>query len=81
MFNIFKRKKEKELTLPKEPGLAEKPLPEPVLEKPSTKEDVKPQLDLILARIDNLKIQYDALNERLNSIEKMIKEIYEMAKS
>lgn len=82
MFNPFKRKqKEKEIPLPEKPIGEPIPEPKPITTETTSGENIKPQIDLILARIDGLKLQYDALNERLNSIEKMIKEIYQLAKS
>jgi len=35
----------------------------------------------LIAKIDALKFQYEALNEKISNIEKMVKEIYELAKS
>ncbi len=41
----------------------------------------KVEIEVLIAKIDALKFQYEALNEKINNIEKMVKEIYEMAKS
>lgn len=72
-FNLFKRK-------PKPV-----PLPEEESKEKSEKEielaDVRPKLELVLARIDSLRLQYETLSERLTNIERMLKEMYEMSKS
>jgi len=39
------------------------------------------EIEIIIAKIDALKFQYEVLNEKINNIEKMVKEIYEMARS
>ncbi len=72
-------KKEKKAELPKE---IENPLTQiPEAQKTETKEEKKPELEVLIAKIDALKFQYEALNEKISNIEKMLKEIYEMAKS
>jgi len=62
------------------------PPPEPVPPKTENTESasieaVKAKIDLIATHIDSLKVQYTVLNERLENLEKMVKEIYQMAKS
>jgi rubrerythrin len=79
VFGFLKKKKpeSEEIVLPP---------PEPVPTKPeatesATIEAVKAKIDLIATHIDGLKAQYALLNERLENLEKMVKEIYQMAKS
>ncbi len=76
LFSIFKRKKKKELPpleeLPKIPEVS--PTPEKKLEESSV-ENLKVKMDLILTHLDSLKTQYEALNERIKNIEKMVEEI------
>lgn len=65
------------------------PVPEPTAEIPpkeitaemATAENVKARMDLVLAQMDSLRMQYEAMNERIVAIERMIKELYDMAKS
>lgn len=44
-------------------------------------ENLRAKVDLMLTQIDNLKIEYEAINQRMQNIERMVKEIYTMAKS
>ena len=39
------------------------------------------RVDLMAAQMDSLKIEYEAINQRIANIERMVKEIYAMAKS
>lgn len=79
VFGFLRRKK-------KEEPLPEVELP-PEVEKPkvsaetTTAENVKAKMDLILTQMDSLRTQYENLNERIIAIERMIKEMYDMAKS
>ncbi|MEM5773070.1 MAG: hypothetical protein QXL86_02475 [Candidatus Aenigmatarchaeota archaeon] len=74
MFNWFK-KKEKPLPLPPEPTQPLQPL-EPKLEPKveESKLSTEQKIELLSAKIE-------AMNERLKNIERMIEEIYRMAKS
>ena len=47
----------------------------------STIENIKAKMDLIATHFDTLKTQYEVLNEKISVIEKMVKEMYHMAKS
>lgn len=44
-------------------------------------ENLKAKVDLMLTQIDSLKIEYEAINQRIQNIERMVREIYAMAKS
>ena len=41
----------------------------------------EPKLELVLAKLDSLSARMEVINERLSSLEKIVKEIYELAKS
>lgn len=47
----------------------------------STIENIKAKMDLIATHFDTLRTQYEVLNEKISVIEKMVKEMYQMAKS
>ncbi len=72
----FFRKKESEIEIPK----LEEKIEVPKIEE-KTMETLKAKMDLILAQLDSLATQYQVLNEKINLIEKMLKELYSMAKS
>jgi hypothetical protein len=77
-FGISLFKKEKKET----PKIEVPPTPEIPLEKKEEKrEEKKPEIEVLLAKIDALRFQYEALNEKISNIEKMVKEIYEIAKA
>lgn len=44
-------------------------------------ENLKAKVDLMLTQIDSLKIEYEAINQRIQNIERMVRELYAMAKS
>jgi len=46
-----------------------------------TTENVKAKMDLVLAQVDSLRTQYETLNQRAQTIESMVREMYNMAKS
>jgi len=73
---LFRRKKKEE------------PLPPPamlpkidVTVETATADNLKAKMDLLITEMDSMKFQYSALNERLQNIERMLREIYQMAKS
>jgi len=80
VFGFLKKKKptSEEVVLPLSP---EPTLPKTEATESVTIEAVKAKIDLIATHIDGLKAQYAVLNERLENLEKMVKEIYQMAKS
>jgi hypothetical protein len=44
-------------------------------------ENLKAKVDLMLTQVDSLKLEYEAINQRIQNIERMVREIYTMAKS
>lgn len=77
---IFKRKKKDDILkdLPPLPPLTTKT---DITSESATVGNVKARMDLVLTQMDSLRVQYETMSERLANIEKMIKELYEMAKS
>jgi len=63
------------------------PKPEMTTEQPATSQPKElegsrtSEVEILIAKVDALKFQYEVLNEKISNIEKMVKEIYEMAKS
>ncbi len=68
---IFGRKKEPLETVPTLPPVADA----------IAMDNIKSKMDLVLTQLDSMKTGYQVLNERLASIEKMVKEMYDMSKS
>jgi hypothetical protein len=54
---------------------------QPKEEPKGTQENKKTEIEILIAKIDALKFQYEALSEKISNMEKMLKEIYEIAKS
>lgn len=54
---------------------------QPVTQETTTIENVKAKMDLVLSRMDSLRTQQEVLIERVNNAEKILKELYAMAKS
>jgi len=95
IFSFFRKKKEMEIkeSIPKEEKLPEisKPEFQPLVKTPEAavapakeKEDVsnlKAKTDLLLTKIESLETRQESLLEKVKNIEKMLNEIYEMAKS
>ena len=76
---VFRRKKKEDLLTPL-PPLPPSPTREFSAESVTT-ENVKARMDLVLTQMDSLRVQYETLNEKITSIEKMLKELYALAKS
>lgn len=78
VFGFFKRKKEKEL-----PKIEGPKIPEisPKTEESIGIENIKAKIDLMLTQIESLRAKYETMNTKIAEIERMIREIYEMAKS
>ncbi len=77
MFGLPRKKKDKE---PEKPPIYT-PLPGQVTQETTTIENVKSKMDLVLSRLDSLRTEHETLNERVGNMERMLKEIYAMAKS
>jgi hypothetical protein len=75
IFKIFGKKKQEEATQPINLSLP------PVTTETATIENVKAKIDLILSKLDSIKTEQETLNERINGIERILKELYTMAKS
>ena len=54
---------------------------QPKEEPKEVQENKKTEIEILIAKIDALKFQYEALSEKISNMEKMLKEIYEIAKS
>lgn len=77
-----KRKEEKLAPIPSVAAPLTAPVPaQPMMQEPATLESVKSKMDLLLSRVDNMKTQQDLLNERISNMERILKELYAMAKS
>jgi len=57
------------------------PVPTETTHEAVATDNVKAKMDLVLAQVDSLRIQYEALNQRTQTIESMVREIYNLAKS
>lgn len=47
----------------------------------TSEDNLKAKVDLMLAQFDGLKLEYEAINQRIQNIERMVRELYTMAKS
>ncbi|MEM5883158.1 MAG: hypothetical protein QXQ77_02875 [Candidatus Aenigmatarchaeota archaeon] len=77
IFSFLRRKKKASITteIPELPPLPPSlPKPEVSIE-PSSIENLRAKIELILTHIDSLKTQYETLNERIKNIEQMVQEI------
>ncbi|MFZ8830314.1 MAG: hypothetical protein ACO2OO_02615 [Candidatus Aenigmatarchaeota archaeon] len=78
--NPFKKeKKEVDIPLPPQQPLPTEVKEESVKVEPIPETKIK-EIEVLNAKIDALKFQYEALNEKINNIEKMVREIYQLAK-
>jgi hypothetical protein len=78
--DIFKRKKKDALLeqLPQEIAMqAAKPN---ISREVSTEENLKAKMDLIATHLESVKVQQAMLNERLERMDKILQEIYMIAK-
>jgi len=79
--NPFKKEKaEKIMDFPsiEQPPIASEVMRQINIETEKPKNDK--EIEILIAKIDALKFQYEALNEKINNIEKMITEIYKIVK-
>jgi hypothetical protein len=76
IFSRFRGKKKDELALPPlgggEGGIAPR---EPVTPATIERGSLKAQTDLLMAQVDSLRVQYEAINARLQNIERLVMEI------
>ena len=81
LFSRWKKKKEK-LDEPKFPTNA--PYPQPTQTAPavpmSSTSSVKAEMDLVLSQMENLRMQYEAINAKLQNIERVVAEIRSFCK-
>lgn len=84
IFNLFKRKPKEEKTdyssLVSSPSLSPT-TSTPITSEFAAQENTKAKLDLIMTQIDSMRIQQESINERVSQIEKMVKQLLDMAKS
>jgi predicted transcriptional regulator len=59
------------------------PAPEKIKEEVSKSEtqNLRARIDLLVTQIESLRVQYESLNTKIGEIEKMLRELYQMAKS
>jgi vacuolar-type H+-ATPase subunit I/STV1 len=84
--NLFKREEKASLTnLQTPPQIKEQDnsihIPKNQEQPKEVQENKKTEIEILIAKIDALKFQYEALSEKISNMEKMLKEIYEIAKS
>ena len=80
--SLFSRKKKTEEFPPLPP--MDSPLPPAPTNYSSPMGNVSPdqsKMDLVVARVDSMRLQYETMNERVLQIEKMVKELLDMARS
>ena len=77
---LFGRRKEREESLSPEPAQVTAQ-PRATLPTDTTLENLKAKIDMMMAQVDSLKLEYDAMNQRMQNMERMIREIYMIAKS
>lgn len=73
---IFSRKKEPSMIS----NLPKLETPKPVTAETASTENVKAKMDLLMTQIESLNVKYETLNQRLANIERMVQEIYVIAK-
>lgn len=79
LFGIFKRKTPAVLV---EDSPEDMPLSAlEISQEETTIDNIKAKMDLMATNFDTLKTQYEILNQKISAIEKMVKEMYQMAKS
>lgn len=79
---IFRRKKPDSMEFREETAtLPMGSLPPLPTAESTNVENVKARMDLVLTQMDSLRVQLETLNNRVVNIERMIRELYDMAKS
>ena len=64
--------------VPAAPAIPE--LSRPITVEATTTENVKAKMDLLLTQLESLNVRYETFNQRLANVERMIQEIYVIAK-
>jgi len=84
-FKLIFGGKKKELVVEESPPInypaSLPPANQPSYPTDASAENLKAKVDLMLTQIDSLKIEYEAINQRIQNIERMVRELYAMAKS
>lgn len=70
-----------EIPLTNYPETYTPPITQPNYPIDASAENLKAKVDLMLSQVDTLKIEYEAINQRIQNIERMVRELYAMAKS
>jgi|GEM_PF-6126509 chaperonin cofactor prefoldin len=73
-FDFLKKKKEPDL-----PPLP--PIEPQSLEKDDESKSLKAKMELLLIKLENLETKQEMMNEKIKNIEKIVEELYKMAKS
>ena len=86
-FKLIFGGKKKETPVEEIPPLTNYPSYTPPINQPTAyptdvaSENLKAKVDLMLTQIDSLKIEYETINQRIQNIERMVRDLYAMAKS
>ena len=78
---IFKGGKKKEPAQEQLPNFPTDMPPHQLQPADVAADNLKAKVDLMLSQVDSLRLEYDAINQRLQTIERMVRELYMMAKS
>jgi hypothetical protein len=84
--NLFKRKEKVGIANLQTPSQIQEQynninIPKNQEQPKEVQENKKSEIEILIAKIDALKFQYEVLSEKISNMEKMLKEIYEIAKS
>lgn len=75
IFDRFRRKKKAKLEALPSPAVGTDAGRGPVTPTSVATGNVKAQMDLVLAQVDSLRMQYETINARLQNIERLVTEI------
>jgi len=84
--NLFKRKEKVGIANLQTPSQIQEQynninIPKNQEQPKEVQENKKSEIEILIAKIDALKFQYEVLSEKISNMEKMLKEIYDIAKS
>ena len=79
LLGIFKRKKKDALLEPSPQEIALQAKPN-ISREVSSEENLKAKMDLVATHLESIKVQQAMLNERLERMDKVLQEIYVIAK-